>query len=88
MEALWQGFVKALELIINLDPEVIQIAGRSLWISLTSAALASVICIPLASVIHFNNFRGKRVLVNFIQTMYFIPTVAVGLFVFVKIFIA
>ena len=40
-------------------------------------------CVPLASIIHFNNFRGKRVLVNFIQTLYFIPTVAVGLIVFV-----
>ena len=83
MEELWQGFLKAIELIISFDPEVMEIAGRSLRIAITSAVLASVICIPLASVIHFNNFRGKRVLVNIIQTMYFIPTVAVGLFVFV-----
>ncbi len=59
MEELWQGFLKALELIITLDPEVMEIAGRSLRIAITSAVLASVICIPLASVIHFNNFRGK-----------------------------
>lgn len=83
MEAIWQGFIKAVELIVNLDPEVLQIAGRSLRIALTSSILASLICVPLASVIHFNNFRGKRVLVNLIQTLYFIPTVAVGLFVFV-----
>jgi tungstate transport system permease protein len=83
MEALWQGFVKAIELIITLDPEVVEIAGRSLRISITSALIASLICLPLASVIHFNSFRGKRVLLNLIQTLYFIPTVAVGLFVFV-----
>ena len=83
MEEIWQGLIKAVELIITLDPEVVQIAGRSLRISATSAVLASVICIPLASVIHFNNFRGKRVLVNLIQTLYFIPTVAVGLLVLV-----
>ena len=83
MDTIWQGFLKAIELIINLDPEVMQIAGRSLRIAITSSILASLICIPLASVIHFNNFRGKRTLVNLIQTMYFIPTVAVGLFVFV-----
>lgn len=80
---MWQGFVKAVELIINLDPEVMEIAGRSLRIAITSSIIASLISIPLASVIHFNNFRGKRVLVNLIQTLYFIPTVAVGLFVFV-----
>ena len=83
MEELWQGLVKAFELIINLDPEVMQIAGRSLILASTSSIIASTMCVPLASVIHFNDFRGKRVLVNFIQTLYFIPTVAVGLFVFV-----
>jgi len=75
--------VKALELIVSFDPEVIEIAGRSLRISVTSALLASIICLPLASLIHFNNFPGKRVLVNLIQTFFSIPTVAIGLFVFV-----
>jgi tungstate transport system permease protein len=83
LEELWQGFVKAVELIIHLDPEVMEIAGRSLTLAISSSIIASLICVPLASIIHFNNFRGKRMLVNFIQTLYFIPTVAVGLFVFV-----
>ncbi|MFC1987732.1 ABC transporter permease [Chloroflexota bacterium] len=83
MLEIWHGLTKAIELIISLDPEVIQIAGRSLRISMTSALLASLICLPLASLIHFSRFPGKRALVNLIQTLYFIPTVAVGLFVFV-----
>jgi tungstate transport system permease protein len=83
LETLWQGLVKAVELIISLDPEVMEISGRSLLLAITSSIIASIMCVPLASVIHFNNFRGKRILVNFIQTLYFIPTVAVGLFVFV-----
>jgi tungstate transport system permease protein len=83
LETLWQGLIKAVELIINLDPEVMEISGRSLLLAITSSIIASLMCVPLASVIHFNNFRGKRILVNFIQTLYFIPTVAVGLFVFV-----
>ncbi len=85
MTELWHGLTKAIELIISLDPEVMEIAGRSLRISVTSALLASIICLPLASLIHFNNFPGKRILLNLIQTLYFIPTVAVGLFVFVFI---
>ena len=85
MDTLWHGLIKAFELIFTLDPEVIQIATRSLSIALTSAVLASVICIPLAGLIHFNQFRGKRFLVSLIQTFYSVPTVAVGLFVFVFI---
>ena len=83
MAELWNGLTKAIELIVTLDPVVLEIAGRSLSISVTSALLASIICLPLASLIHFNNFPSKRVLVNLIQTFYSIPTVAVGLFVFV-----
>jgi tungstate transport system permease protein len=82
---LWQGFIKALQLIVTLDPEVLQITGRSLWIAVTSCSIASLLCLPLGSIIHFNKFPGKRFLINLIQTLYSIPTVAVGLFVFVFI---
>ena len=83
MVELWQGLIKAIELIRSFDPEVMEIAGRSLQISVTSAILASLICIPLGSLIHFQRFTGKRVVISLIQTFFSIPTVAVGLFVFV-----
>ena len=82
MTEIWQGLVKAIELIVTLDPEVMEIAGRSLAISVTATLLATIICLPLGSLIHFNRFPGKRTLINLIQTFYSIPTVVVGLFVF------
>jgi len=83
MIELWHGLTRAIELIVTLDPEVMEIAGRSLQISVTSALLASAICLPLSVLIHFRRFPGKRVLVSLIQTFFSIPTVAIGLFVFV-----
>jgi tungstate transport system permease protein len=80
--AIWQGFLKAIELIITLDPEVLEITARTLVISISSTIIASLMCLPLGSLIHFNNFRGKRTLINLIQTFYSVPTVAVGLIVF------
>ena len=80
---LWQGFVKAVQLIIALDPEVMEITGRSLSLAVTSCVISSLICLPLGSLIHFNRFWGKRGLINLIQTLYSVPTVAIGLFVFV-----
>jgi len=83
---LWHGLTKAIELIVTLDPEVMQIAGRSLRIALTSTIIGSIICIPIGCLIHFNEFHGKRfIIVGIIQTLYSVPTVAVGLFVFVFI---
>jgi tungstate transport system permease protein len=81
--AIWHALTKAIELLISLDPEVMEIAGLSLRISGTACLLASLICIPLGSLIHFHHFRGKRVLINIIQTLFTVPTVLVGLFLLV-----
>ena len=83
MTEIWHGLTKAIELIISLDPYVMEIAGRSLSISGTACLLASLICLPLGSLIHFSQFRGKRALINIIQTLFSVPTVLIGLFVFV-----
>lgn len=83
MSEIWHGLIEAIELIISLDPEVLEIAGRSLAISGISCVLASLLCLPLGSLIHFHNFPGKRALINIIQTLFSLPTVVVGLFVFV-----
>ncbi len=86
MTELLHGLLKAIELIITLDPEVMAIAGLSLRIAVTSVLLASIICLPLGSLIHFRNFFGKRVLISLVQTFYSIPTVTVGLLVFLLFF--
>ena len=83
MTEIWHGLVKAIELIITFDPEVMAIAGLSLRIAVTSVLIAAVICLPLGSLIHFKKFPGKRALISLIQTFYSIPTVTVGLLVFI-----
>jgi tungstate transport system permease protein len=82
LEEIATGFTRAIELIVTLNPAVVEITMRSLTISLSSILLASLYCIPLAGLIEFRSFRGKRSLVNIIQTLYSLPTVTVGLLVF------
>ncbi|MDD4874103.1 MAG: ABC transporter permease, partial [Dehalococcoidales bacterium] len=82
MNELWQGFIRALELIITLDPEVMEITGRSLGISVSACFFSALISIPLGSLIHFGVFPGKRFLISTIQTLFSLPTVLVGLLVF------
>jgi len=83
LEAFIEGLIKALHLIASRDPEVVEITRRSLAISSTSCSLTTVFAIPLGSLIHFARFRGKRGLVSVIQTLYSLPTVVVGLLVFI-----
>ncbi|WBF08548.1 MULTISPECIES: ABC transporter permease [Methanothermobacter] len=85
MNEIVTGFIRALELMASLDPELIDITARTLMISLSSTIIASVIAVPLASVIDSREFHGKRVIINIIQTLYSMPTVLVGLFVFLLI---
>jgi len=80
---LWQGLVKAVQLIASFDPEVVEITRRSLAISATSCSIVTLISIPLGSLIHLSRFPGKRALVSVIQTLFSVPTVAVGLLGFV-----
>ncbi len=83
MTEVWHGLVRAVQLIISLDPEVVEITVRSLAITVASCLIATVISLPPGSAIHFSRFAGKRALINIIQTLYSLPTVIVGLFVFV-----
>lgn len=83
MDQFFQGFAKAFELIVTLDPQVLEITARTLAIALSSCFIATLFCLPLGSLIHFKKFPGKRILINIIQTFYSIPTVVVGLLMFV-----
>ena len=83
MSEIWEGLIKAVYLIVSLDPEVLEIAGRSLRISGTACLLASLVCLPLGALIHFHQFPVKRVLINVIQALFSLPSVIIGLFIFV-----
>ena len=83
MTEIWHALIRAIELLVSLDPEVMEIIWRSLRVTGTSCLLASLLCLPLGSLIHFHSFPGKRALINIIQTLFSLPTVIVGLFVFV-----
>jgi len=85
LEEICYGLLRALELIAARDPQVMEITIRSLFISLSSAFLAGIICIPLGGLIEFRQFWGKSALINLIQTLYSLPTVTVGLLVFLLI---
>jgi len=74
-EGIWQAIV----LIVTLDPDVMDITIRTLSITFTATLIASIISIPLGTYIAFHDFRGKKGLISVIQTLYALPTVVVGL---------
>jgi tungstate transport system permease protein len=83
VDVLIDSFTTALKLIFTGDREMYSIAAQTLFISIASTLAASVIFIPIGSVIHFYDFPFKRTLINIIQTFYSLPTVFVGMLVFI-----
>jgi tungstate transport system permease protein len=73
---------EALRRIASLDAEVMDITGRTLLIAGSSTVLSCLVFGPLAAAIHFASFRGKGVLIGLVQTLYSVPTVLIGLLVY------
>ena len=85
MGEITDGFIEAVTLIVTLNPEIMEIAARSLYVSIAATLVAALIAIPLGALIYYYDFRGKRAVINIIQTLYALPTVIVGLLVYLLV---
>ncbi|HJJ61673.1 MAG TPA: ABC transporter permease [Methanocorpusculum sp.] len=85
MGTIIDGFIGAIQLIITLDPEVMDIALRSIQVSTIATLVAALIAVPLGALIYFYDFTGKRAVINIVQTLYALPTVIVGLLVYLLV---
>lgn len=82
MDYLYEGTLRALQLIFTLDPEVTEVVLTSLRVSLVAITLASLVGVPLGILIGMKDFRGKRPVIVTLNTLLALPTVVVGLFVY------
>jgi len=80
-----QGIIKAFELIISFDPEVLGITWLSLKISGTATFISLFIGISIGTAVALTNFYGKRLVISLINTGMGLPPVVVGLFVTIMI---
>ena len=79
---LWNGFSEALHLIVTADPELVEITLRTLQVSFFAILLASAIGIPVGILVGIKEFRGKRLLKTIFTTLIGMPTVSLGLILF------
>jgi len=81
MDLLWQGSVKAFELVFGLDAEVWSITWLSLKISGSATAVSLLLGIPLGIALALTRFRGRSLIAALVNTGMGLPPVVVGLFV-------
>jgi len=81
LDLIVEGIVRAFQLLIQGDPEVIRITLLSLGVSLSATAISLFIGITFGTVIGLTRFWGRQFLVSLINTGMGSPPVVVGLIV-------
>ena len=82
MNEILDGLIKALQLIFSGDPRVIEITLRSLYVSGTATLVATLWGLPIAMTLSLKSFRGRFLVKNIFNTLLGIPTVGLGLILF------
>ncbi|MEO1789279.1 MAG: ABC transporter permease [Pseudomonadota bacterium] len=85
MGDLWEGLVTAMRLVWSLDPELIEIAARSLQVTLTAVVIAALIGLPLGAWLAVSRFRARRTVIAIVNALMGLPPVVVGLIVYLML---
>lgn len=79
LQFLVEGSLRALDLILALDPYLLSVTRLSLKVSGTAILLSTLIGIPLAVFLAMRSFKGKRLFLVIVNTSMGLPPVVVGL---------
>ena len=82
MEKILEGFIQAVYLIANQDPEFARIVLLSLQVSGVALIFSTLVGIPVGSWLGLTRFPGRNVVVALLYTGMGFPPVVVGLFVY------
>src|SRR6056297_810629 len=82
MLEIWEGIRAAAWLIVSLDPDLIEIAGRSLVVTLSAVFISCLIALPLGAWLAVSRYRFRRVVIAVLNALMGLPPVVVGLFVY------
>ncbi|MCK5723580.1 MAG: ABC transporter permease [Gammaproteobacteria bacterium] len=77
-----EAIIAATELLLQFNPEIYLIVWTSLKIALIATVLAAVIAVPIGIIVAVNQFIGKRLLLQLLNTLMAMPTVMIGLIFF------
>jgi len=83
MQDLHGAITAAFSLLLHLDPDLMEIVGLSLAVSLSALLLASLVGLPLGAVLAILRFPGRRILAVLLNALMGLPPVVVGLLVYI-----
>ena len=85
MNEFWGILGEAVGLILVWDPDLVEIIGLSLQVTLTAVAIACVIGLPLGAVVGAFSFPGRTAVTVGLNALMGLPPVVVGLIVYLML---
>jgi tungstate transport system permease protein len=82
MTSFTDSAAMALHLIFSLDSNLMAIVARSLWVSAWAALIACALGLVLGAALGVSRFRGRAALLALLNTFLAVPSVVVGLVVY------
>ena len=79
MDLLWEGFREAIRLLSRGDALVLSAAVRSIWISSFAVGLATIIGLPVGTLLARVSFPGRGLVVLGLRAAMAFPTVLIGI---------
>lgn len=85
MNGFWGILGEAVGLILVWDPDLVEIIGLSLQVTLTAVAIACVIGLPLGALVGAFSFPGRTAVTVVLNALMGLPPVVVGLIVYLML---
>jgi tungstate transport system permease protein len=82
MTSFTDSAATALDLITSMDPNLMAIVARSLWVSAWATLLACVLGLVLGALLGVGRFVGRNAVLAVLNTFLAVPSVVVGLVVY------
>lgn len=79
MDTMSESFRTALRLVVDFDPELLAIVGRSLAVSLTATLLGAGLGLAAGAWLGVARFPGRGAMLSVVNSMLALPSVVVGL---------
>ncbi len=83
MNDILTGLGQAARLVVTLDPELVEITGLSLRVTLGATIIAALIGLPVGAFLAISRFRARRTVIALVNALMGLPPVVVGLVVYV-----
>lgn len=85
MESFWGILSEAFTLVLSWDPDLVEIVGLSLRVTLTAVGIACLIGLPLGAVVGAFRFPGRGAVALILNALMGLPPVVVGLMVYLML---